>query len=402
MKRRDFLKLSAVGMALAAGAPVCPAEEVPSVLSLRKKIRFPVKIASIELLQRESHCFLRSRCSDGATGIAFGSARMADLSSVLLRRVAPHFLGRDARDVEALIDTLADFALNDKQLGPKLWSCAGWIEFSLFDLLGQVSNASVGELLGGVLRREIPVCLFSMRPDMKPEEEIEWLAKRLAETNSKAVKLQIGARESGKDGASSNHAERLVSLARKTFGDRITIEVDANGSYDPRQAIEIGKMLEAHKVYSYAEPCAPENFEASKGVADALEILIAAGKREASDERFRWMIRNRAIDIVRPDLNAHGGFIRTMRLARWAAGEKMEMSLHSPHTGSQSIYMLQFASATPNLGRFQEIRADVPDKESWLSRAIEARGSLIKVPSGPGLGMTIDPDYLKRARKMVA
>src|SRR5205085_8338561 len=139
--------------------------------------------------------------------------------------------------------------------------------FSLFDLLGKVAKQPVGALLGGVIRQDVPIYLSSLRRDTTPEQEVAWLGKRLEETGAKAVKLKIGGRMSKNADAAPQRTERLVALARKRFGNGVTIYVDANGSYDAPKAIEVGRMLEAHGVAFFEEPCPFEELEETKRVA---------------------------------------------------------------------------------------------------------------------------------------
>jgi L-alanine-DL-glutamate epimerase-like enolase superfamily enzyme len=133
-------------------------------------------------------------------------------------------------------------------------------------------------------------------------------------------------------------------------------------------------------------------------VADALrKVLVAGGEQDTSFDKFRWMIRHRAIDIVQPDVNYNGGFIRAARVARLAAAAKMDITPHAPQPGFHAAYMLHFASATPNLGRFQEFRAEARKPDGWFSPALEVKEGRVRVPTGPGLGLTVDPDFLKKA-----
>lgn len=402
ISRREFLKRAGLAGAAIAAAPRAAsfAAEPGPVLQLKARFAAPIRIESIELLKAGDLYFVRSRSSDGVTGVALASERMSYLYPMLLQRVLPYFAGKDAREIETLVDGVYTHASNYKLAGGPFWCCVAAAEFSVFDLLGKTAGVAVGELLGGVRRREIPVYLSSMRRDTTPEQEVDWLGKRLAETNSKAIKLKIGGRMSRNADAAPGRTERLVALARRTFGDNLTIHVDANGSYDAPKAIEVGKMLEAHKVYFFEEPCPFEDFESTKRVADALEMLVAGGEQDTSYDKFRWLIRNRAVDVVQPDLHYNGGFIRALRVARLAAEARMDITPHAPQPGFHAAYLLQFASAVPNLGRFQEFPAEYRKADPWFAPAIEVRNSLIQVPSGPGLGMRIDPEFLKKAQQV--
>jgi L-alanine-DL-glutamate epimerase-like enolase superfamily enzyme len=402
MNRRRFLKCSA-GLGALAFTPdilraAAPAE--PVLFNLAQQISSPVKIAAVELLRNGSHWFVRSTSADGAVGLAATNERVEYLHPILLQKVAPFFVGKDARDLEALVDGVYVHQSNYKLAGLALWNPVGWVEFSLFDLLGKVAGKSVAALLGGARRQVIPVYLSSLRRDTTPEQEVGWVGQRLAETGAKAVKLKIGGRMSRNADAAPGRTEKLVALARKTWGDAITIQVDANGSYDAPTAIEVGRMLEAHGVYFYEEPCPWEDFEETRRVTDALTMKVAGGEQDTSFEKFRWYVKNRGLDIVQPDVNYNGGFIRTARVARLAAGAGLDITPHAPQTGMSVAYLLHFAAATPNLGRFQEFNAAPRRPDAWFAPALTVKNGAIAVPTGPGLGVTVDPDFLKKAERI--
>src|SRR5215471_968815 len=104
MNRREFLTTSAATALLAQSAPRAAAAEFERpVFDLHKHFPNPVKIASIELLQSGKQFFVRTRSTDGAEGIVL-TKDMEDFVPILHRRVIPHFLGKDARDLESLVD----------------------------------------------------------------------------------------------------------------------------------------------------------------------------------------------------------------------------------------------------------------------------------------------------------
>src|SRR5450756_3186262 len=76
------------------------------------------------------------------------------------------------------------------------------------------------------------------------------------------------------------------------------IHADANSSYDPKEAIRVGRLLEGIKAVHYEEPCEFDHFDEMKTVADALRVPVACGEQEVSQWRFRWMIANHGADIV--------------------------------------------------------------------------------------------------------
>ncbi|MEK7406256.1 MAG: mandelate racemase/muconate lactonizing enzyme family protein, partial [Acidobacteriota bacterium] len=353
LHRRAFLHASAA--ALAAQTDKDPPRTVPDyeqpLFDLHKVSRAPVKIASIELLRNGSAYLVRATATDGATGIA-RTKQVEDFIPILLRRVIPHFVGKDARDLESLIDQV--YIANYKMAGQPFWCPVAFVEQSLFDLLGKVAGKPVGELLGGVIRKEIPVYLSGSGRETTAEEEVEVYVKAAALTNAKAVKFKIGGRMSRNADAYPGRTRRMMPLARKRLGDNMIIYADANGSYDSKVAIEVGRMLEDLKCGFFEEPCPWEELGETKRVADALSIPVAGGEQDASLWRFQWMIQNRVVDIVQPDLNYHGGIIRAARVARMARAAKMWIVPHNTQTDAAAVNILAFASAIPNIGPYME------------------------------------------------
>jgi L-alanine-DL-glutamate epimerase-like enolase superfamily enzyme len=192
--------------------------------------------------------------------------------------------------------------------------------------------------------------------------------------------------------------EALIPLVREAFGPDMTLYADSNSSYDAAEAIRVGRLMEEHGYAFYEEPCRFDHLEQTKAVADALTIPVAGGEQEFSEERFRWMIANRGVDVVQPDLHYYGGFIRSMRVARAAHEAGMLCTPHMSGSGLGYLDAAIFASCIPNPVPFTEYKgsADVPVSSDTSSLKVEA--GTIRVPSGPGFGIVIDPAYVREAK----
>ncbi|MEK7996877.1 MAG: mandelate racemase/muconate lactonizing enzyme family protein, partial [Planctomycetota bacterium] len=247
------------------------------------------------------------------------------------------------------------------------------------------------------VRQEVPFYVASGRRDSTPQEEAEYLASLVEETGAKAVKFRVGGRMSRNADAMPGRTEKLIPLVRKVLGDDIDIHADSNSSYDPPKAIEVGRMLEDIGAVYFEEPCPFDHLEDTKRVADVLTIPVAGGEQECSERRFRWMIYNRGVDIVQPDLHYYGGLIRSTRVARMAALAGMPTTVHISG-GFGFIYMLHFASFTPDIGRYQEYKQNIEKYNGWLSRPLEIKNGAMTVPQGPGVGIADLAEVLKGAK----
>ncbi|MHC4402639.1 MAG: mandelate racemase/muconate lactonizing enzyme family protein [Planctomycetota bacterium] len=370
----------------AAAAPVLKREVVST----------PVTIESIDLVRKGREYFVHARSTDGAEGVAVTNSRAGYLHPILNQLVIPYFVGKDARDLDEHLFGVYRFRSNYKLQGLALWCPVAWVEFALLDMLGRIAGKSIGELLGSVVRREVPFYIASGRRDSTPQEEVEHLAELVEQTGAKAVKFRVGGRMSRNADAMPGRTENLIPLARKTLGDAIDLHADSNSSYDPPKAIEVGRMLEEVDAVYFEEPCPFDHLEDTKRVTNALAIPVAGGEQEYSQRRFRWMIQNRGVDIVQPDLQYYGGLIRSTRVARMAAVAKMPTTVHISG-GLGFVYMLHFASVTPDVGSYQEYKRGVERYGDWFDPPLESRDGKLTVPAGPGVGIADVRDLLQGA-----
>ncbi len=358
----------------------------------------PVKIASVDLLQNGDQYFLRATSTDGAVGYAVtNNSHMKVLYPILLERVIPYFEGKDARELDRLIDGVFLTNSNYKYQGLALWICVASVEFALLDLLGMVAMKPVGELLGGVVRKDIGVYLANNYRGKSAVESARIIVENVNKYEPKAIKFKIGSRMSKNADYPPGRTEALIPLLREKLGDEMIIYTDSNGSYDVSEAIRIGKILQDHQIAFYEEPCRFDHLEETKQVADALEIPIAGGEQESSLHRFRWMIENNAVQIVQPDLFYFGGFVRSIRVARMAAQAQMLCTPHMSGSTLGYLYVLHFASCVPNAGQHMEYKGKkdrIPYSCATSSLELNEAGK-IPVPTGPGLGVEIDPQYIK-------
>lgn len=406
MNRRKFLHSIGVGATLAnpslgARAVSDIGEQIleykKPVFNLHQFSTSPIKIESIDLLHAENRYFLRTRSSDGAEGL-IQTKDIADYIPILAHRVRKHFLGKDARDLEHLIDEVYATNSNYKLAGQEFWCPVAYVEQSLLDLMGKSLKKPVGELLGGVLRKEIPVYLSGSGRDTTAEEEVEVYVREQERTGAKAVKFKIGGRMSDNFDATPGRTGKLLEVAQKTLAGKVTLMADANGSYDAKNAIALGKRLQDMKYLWFEEPCPWEELSETKRVADALEMKIAFGEQDSSLWKFQYMIDNRVMDVVQPDLNYNGGFIRAAKVARMARKVNMWICPHDTQTSAATVNILQFAATTPNIGPFMEyVSRKQPKKESWYSPNFDIKNGVLPVPTGPGMGLQFDPDFVKSA-----
>ena len=373
----------------------------------RELFQDPVMIESVELLRNRNNFLCRVRSTDGAEGVSVGHPFISKQSyPVFVSKLAPFFTGKDARDLDRLIFHISESSV--KVQGVPFCVQLATLEFAILDMLGAIANKPAGLLIGDLLNPDVSIYLGHHLGSLRkkePELSLELMARDQQVTGAKAIKLRAGRGDnlaSNIDNA-PGRTEKLIRMAREEFGDRMVLMIDGNGSYDVEEAIRIGKILEEYDYYFYEEPVPWDWYEEQKQVEQALAIPMAGGEEEFGMHAFRYLVGNEVFQILQPDLFYFGGMIRTMKVARMVEAAGLQVTPHISGGGLGYAYMLQMVSVCPAAAEYHEFKMfgtrdanGTPIPVESKAEAFECVNGVIKVPSGAGLGVTIDPDYIEK------
>src|SRR5215470_6752328 len=165
--RRDFVKT--LGGASAALTLSASSAEVPPSNSKAPNPRYPkldeilkqpvlkrelfaspVIIETLELLRYKDNFLCRVRSRDGAEGISVGHSGLNALYPIFVHNLQPFFIGKDARDLDLLLEKVFIFGFNFRYNGISLGTPLATIEFAILDLLGRIAQKPIGELIGDI------------------------------------------------------------------------------------------------------------------------------------------------------------------------------------------------------------------------------------------------------------
>lgn len=410
--RRSFLV-----SALAGGAAALP---LPAASSATAKARYakldeilhqpvlkkqlfttPVVIQTLELLRSGDSFICRVRSHDGAEGISVAHSGMNTLFPIFLKNLQPFFIGKDARELDLILEKVYIYGFNFRYNGISLGLPLATIEFAILDMLGRLANKPVSQLIGEIHNPEVAVYTATEWREKPVEESIKLIQEAVAGYDVRALKIKVGGLmfmttdmyASGPPG----RTEKMIPLVRKTFGDKMVLYADANGFYSVPEAIRVGKLLEEYKFAYFEEPVMFDHVEEIKQVADALHIPIANGEQDNSFYGFRWLIANDGLEIVQPDNYYFGGMIRSMKVARMAAAFGKTIVPHMSGGGLGYLYNIQLVSCVPNAGQHHEFKtAKTHVQFECKTSPLKVVNGKIKVPTGPGFGVDFDPDWVKK------
>jgi L-alanine-DL-glutamate epimerase-like enolase superfamily enzyme len=420
--RRKFISTTFAGGLAAATLPLssCGSESTVSGSSADLKARYakldeiirkpilkkelfadPVIIETVELLRYDRSFLCRVRSKDGAEGISVGHSGLSTLFPIFLRNLQPYFIGQDARELDLILERIYIYNFNFRYNGITLGLPLATIEFAILDMLGRIADKPVGQLIGEIHNPEVGVYVATEFREKPLEEHFDLIKKAVAEYDVKALKVKVGYQYSGtKDihyQGVPGKTEKLIPLLRETYGNDMSLYADSNGYYNVSEAIRVGKLLEEYKYSYFEEPVMYDHFEDLKEVADALTIPVSNGEQDQSFVHFRWSIANDGLDIVQPDNYYFGGMIRSMKVALMADAFGKSFIPHMSGGGLGFLYNSILVSVAPNAGLHHEFKGlDTSVKFECPTSPLKIVNGKIKVPTGPGMGVNFDPDFIRK------
>ena len=315
-----------------------------------------------------------------------------------LSEAAPRYiLGEDPFNIEALVARM--FREDFGRAGEITQTVTALLEVACWDIVGKALNQPVYKLLGGAVRNRIKGYANGWYTGERTPDEFHAAAKRALAKGYKALKFDpFGAGFYEMERAEKTFVIGLVEAVRDAVGPDVEILIEMHGRFNPVTAVEFARELAPFKPSWLEEPVPPENLAAQKKAADAiapLGIPVATGERLHTMYEYRELFELQACDIIQPDITHFGGILNTKKLAAWAEAYYMLIAPHNVGGPISTAAALHLAACTPNF-KIQEHFNDF--SEAYVKKAApgnpEIEDGYFALPSGPGLGVTLDEDVV--------
>ncbi len=343
---------------------------------------------------------------EGINGFGEAKAQVGSASdnhallAVITKELKPLLVGRDPRQISALWEEMyngvrAHYALSRGRGFPVLGrrgltiSAMSGIDMALWDILGKSLGVPVYQLLGGKCREALPAYASGGWADAKGIGA--QLQSYIDRGGFRAVKMRVGVM----DGDVNTSAER-VQAAREFLGPEVGIMVDAHGTFSVREAQRFAHKVEDCDLTWFEEPVNADDKAGLAEVRASTDIPIATGESEFTRFDFRDLITLGAVDIVQPDLAIMGGITEAVRIAALASAFQLTVA---PHLwGSALLFYsgLQLAAATPNCTILEYSLGFNPMLHELAVEPPVVREGWMYIPDRPGLGVTINPEFVQK------
>jgi L-alanine-DL-glutamate epimerase-like enolase superfamily enzyme len=307
---------------------------------------------------------------------------------IIDRYLAPQVIGEDPFDVERIHRKMDDAV-------PRNLIAKSGIDLALWDLMGKALGIPVCKLLGGVCHPKV-LCTYTLSIDT-PERMAEQALLRKRQ-GYKTLVVKIG-REPGGD------IERLRRV-REAVGDEVNVRLDANEAYWPDQAIQIIRQMEKFCPEFVEEPVKRWDLDGMAKVAQAVDTPISSDESNTSMDTVMRIIQKRAADIINIKISKNGGLYRSKKIATLAEAAGIPCIVGGANTyevGRQACRHFAVSTAQAQMGMGSEGCA--PASQSKIDDVttrvltyedVTAGNGYVEVMAGPGLGVDIDEEKVRK------
>jgi L-rhamnonate dehydratase len=315
-------------------------------------------------------------------------------SHSLARGLREVLIGQDPLRVRPLWDEMFASSYHYGRDGAALHAMSA-IDMALWDLLGKVSGLSVGQLLGGQTSSDIEIYASEVMP--QTPAEVTSLATRVVEEGFGALKLGWGPL-----GADVGHDVELTAAARAALGPDRKLMIDGGMAYSLRSAREFCQRVEPHNIFWFEEPFEADDMLSYERLTGSVAVRIACGEAHSNTRPFRQLVEA-GVSILQPDLGRCGGMTSGRDIAAMVR-EYSACAVVIPHCFSTDVLLaatLQFVSTLPGERLIEYPVTQSKRLGSLLTTPFTPEMGSLRVPDGPGLGITLDDDEVRR-RTVVA
>ena len=292
------------------------------------------------------------------------------------------------------------------------------IDLALYDIKGKSMNVPVYELLGGKQRDLVPTfATTSASPGPKMIEQ----AKDLIKSGWQAFRLSMSG--DGEEGEfesiyskkfstknenifepreSLNKTAKWIIEARKQLGSEVVLGVDLHHRFSVAEAASFCNKLPSGTLDFLEEPIRDETPNAYEQLRKMTNIPFAIGEEFSSKWQFIPYIENDITQFARIDICNVGGITESMKVAGWCESHYIDMMPHNPLGPICTAASVHFGSSVPNFA-WLETRESASENAGFSDEEIiqsshKMKNAMYEVSDSPGLGITVNEDYLKSSK----
>jgi muconate cycloisomerase len=350
-------------------------------------------VLSVATMNSQSMVLVRLLCADdiegigeGTTigGLSYGAESPESIKLTIDTYIAPMILGMDAARPAAIMASL-NAQIVDNHFAKNA------IETALLDAMGKRLGVPVSELLGGRVRDRLPV-LWTLASG-NTEKDIEEAQAMVECRRHNAFKLKIGKRSLEEDIAH-------VAAIKRALGDAASIRVDVNQAWTEATAKRGLALLADAGVDLVEQPIHASNRAGMARLTALARLPVMADEALHGPRSGYDYAAAGAADVFAIKIAQAGGPSAAKSLAAIADAAGIAVYGGTMLEGGVGTTASAHLFATfPSIEFGTELFGPLLLTEELLVQPLDYTEFGVAVPTGPGLGISINPDALAAFRR---
>jgi glucarate dehydratase len=314
-----------------------------------------------------------------------------EAATAAFQGLKPYLLGRDPAQLEEMRFLIANPTASLYNNRTQILAA---LEFACLDLMGQKWGVPVHDILGGKLRDRVPFAsyLFFRYADGDGRGEVRTVDQVVAE--ALALKARHGFTSHKLKGgvfAPRYELEAYRAMAEALPGD--SFRFDPNGVWSTEQAIWFGQHIEDLNNDYLEDPV--YGMHGMRRAREKLRMPLATNTVVVGFEQLAANVLQTAVDVILLDTTFWGGIRPCVKAACVCDTFQLGVAVHSSgELGIQLATMLHLGAVLPNLTFAADAHYHHLVDDVITGGLMKYRDGCIDVPTGPGLGVTLDRDKL--------
>lgn len=259
------------------------------------------------------------------------------------------------------------------------------VDTALHDLKGKAAGLPVYELLGGLYRSAVQ---FDGLIHLHDPETDAAKAKLYVDRGFRTLKVKTGP-----DAALD---ERRLDAIRNTVGGDVALRLDYNMALSVRTAVRTIERLAVFGIEYVEQPTPGWDIDGLAEVARSVSVPIAADESCFTPRDAMRLAEQEACEVFCVYISESGGITRAREIVAIANTAGIACVLGTWGEGGVGFAAgLHLAASSRNFALVQGTGYQIMEHD-YVDRpfTIHETGGLVEVPSGPGLGVTPDPEQV--------
>lgn len=341
--------------------------------------------------------FAKVITDEGLYGIGEGTLNyFARTIEAAIHELSPLIVGIDPFQIEILSQKLIRDIYSE---GGQVHMCAvSAIEIACWDIIGKATGQPIYNLMGGRCHEKLRAYANGWYRGPRTPESFGEKAKEVARRGYTALKFDpFGDNWRLMTRAEFDLSLDIIAAVRDAVGPSVDLLIEGHRRFNVGTAVQFAEAMAKYRPAWFEEPTDHLTIRETLEVARRSPVPIATGESFSNKQQFAELLEGGLITYLQPEPLNLGGLFATRKICDMIDAHLGMVAPHSAQGPVCSAACVQLNASLPNFfihEIFDEFNE--PWEREIVTNHVEVADGYIEIPSGPGLGIDLNIEEIRR------